>query len=378
MSRRSENSHKKWVYIIAIFPLLAVGYIAGNYKALGYAEAQLGELQTPGELLGNIFASAGLKSNSSKVTLAIEPRHGSLLKNGLYVPERARKAGRYDIYGDSARATIIVKTPRKAVAAISPYDRERANATSKNPQRPTHVVNRKAKGGLLNVAVTRVAKLADDGLTYHAEQSGQATAKLFFDMPLRTEDYRFVTLTEVDRSQVQLASLKPEQEFKGPEAGAIVGRPRHRLYYGALMGQGQRRKEMMCLAKAIYFESRGEPVRGQMAVAQVVMNRVRERYYPNTVCGVVFEGVHRRNKCQFSFACDGKADIPRDRKLWAQAIDISIKTINGKIWLKDIGHASHYHATYVKPRWIKLMRRIKRIGVHVFYRGRFLPKVASL
>ncbi|MET3926403.1 cell wall hydrolase [Devosia sp. 2618] len=127
-------------------------------------------------------------------------------------------------------------------------------------------------------------------------------------------------------------------------------------------------KELWCLATAIYFEARGESYRGQVAVAQVVLNRVKDHRYPNTICGVVYQNQHRRNACQFSFACDGIPDTINDRASWAQAEDISKKFTNGELYLTEVGDATHYHATYVRPAWAPRMNRVTQIGLHVFYK----------
>ena len=128
------------------------------------------------------------------------------------------------------------------------------------------------------------------------------------------------------------------------------------------------RKEHECLATAIYHEARGEPIRGQIAVAQVVLNRVKSEFYPDTICGVVFQNDHWRNRCQFSFACDGRSDDWRDRRSWAIAMDIADKVANGEAYLTDVGQATHYHADYVNPRWNRSMNRVSRIGRHIFFR----------
>lgn len=125
--------------------------------------------------------------------------------------------------------------------------------------------------------------------------------------------------------------------------------------------------EQRCLAAGIYFEARGEPVRGQAAVAQVILNRVRNPTYPNTVCGVVYQNKTWRNRCQFSFACDGIRDRVKSPKLWNQAEEVALATTAGKIWFKEVGSSTHYHATYVRPRWAKSMRRVGKIGLHIFY-----------
>src|SRR5690606_9256257 len=92
-------------------------------------------------------------------------------------------------------------------------------------------------------------------------------------------------------------------------------------------------KERWCLATAIYFEARGESYRGQVAVAQVVLNRVKDHRYPDTICGVVFQNQNRRNACQFSFACDGIPEVVNEPKPWAQAEDISRRVLDGELYL---------------------------------------------
>ncbi|MEX3007889.1 cell wall hydrolase [Hoeflea sp. TYP-13] len=128
--------------------------------------------------------------------------------------------------------------------------------------------------------------------------------------------------------------------------------------------------EQRCLASGVYFEARGEPVKGQAAVAQVILNRVRNPAYPNTICGVVYQNKRWRNRCQFSFACDGVRDRVRSRRHWSVAKDVSMAVTAGKIWLKEVGSSTHYHATYVRPKWARTMNKVGRIGLHIFYRTR--------
>jgi spore germination cell wall hydrolase CwlJ-like protein len=131
-----------------------------------------------------------------------------------------------------------------------------------------------------------------------------------------------------------------------------------------------RPKQEKCLADAIYFESRGESVRGQIAVAQVVMNRVFSGYYPDNVCGVVYQNANRHLACQFTFACDGVPDRVTEPDAWARARKIARETLDGKYWLGDVGKATHYHAYWVHPWWVRTMRKLDKIGVHTFYRPR--------
>jgi spore germination cell wall hydrolase CwlJ-like protein len=127
-------------------------------------------------------------------------------------------------------------------------------------------------------------------------------------------------------------------------------------------------KELWCMATAIYFEARGESYRGQVAVAQVVRNRVKDYRYPNTICGVVFQNQSRRNSCQFSFACDGIPETINDTKAWAQAQDIARRFTDGELYLTEVGDATHYHASYVRPAWAPRMTKVTQIGLHIFYK----------
>jgi Cell Wall Hydrolase len=155
---------------------------------------------------------------------------------------------------------------------------------------------------------------------------------------------------------------------KGVVAGGAEGlmSPAERL---GLTG-AERAKHEKCLADAIYFEARGEPPRGQIAVAQVVMNRVFSGYYPNSVCGVVYQNSHRHLACQFTFACDGIPDRISEPAAWERAKHIARDTLDGRFWLNDVGKATHYHAYWVHPWWVHEMHRLDRIGVHTFYRPR--------
>jgi hypothetical protein len=144
--------------------------------------------------------------------------------------------------------------------------------------------------------------------------------------------------------------------------------PRHGWAKEPLPDEVHEKKQQTCLAQAIYFEARGETMMGQAAVAQVVLNRLKNPAYPDSVCGVVFQNETRRNRCQFSFACDGRPESIRSHSAWTRAKELARDVTNGKVWLKAVGDSTHYHATYVKPRWSRYMKRTDRIGRHIFYR----------
>ena len=131
-----------------------------------------------------------------------------------------------------------------------------------------------------------------------------------------------------------------------------------------------RAKAEKCLSEAVYFEARGEPVMGQVAVAQVVLNRTFSGKYPDSVCGVVYQNAHRHLRCQFTFACDGIRDVIREPDMWERAKKIAGEMLDGKLWLPEVGKATHYHATYVHPGWVSEMKKLHKVGVHIFYRPR--------
>jgi spore germination cell wall hydrolase CwlJ-like protein len=125
--------------------------------------------------------------------------------------------------------------------------------------------------------------------------------------------------------------------------------------------------EENCLARAIYFEARSETDMGQLAVAKVILNRVKSPSFPKSICGVVYQGSGVRNSCQFSFACDGQPDDVKQPSAWAHAKTIAQRAIAGDPAVAMMGSATNYHADYVKPKWAKTMRRLTKIGRHIFY-----------
>ncbi|MEO0543383.1 MAG: cell wall hydrolase [Pseudomonadota bacterium] len=164
------------------------------------------------------------------------------------------------------------------------------------------------------------------------------------------------------------ASLLKEEE---PAGGRFVPRTRKNDYTWAddpLPAHVFSEKQQKCLAEGIYFEARGEVKLGQAAVAQVILNRVRNPTFPSTICGVVYQNDHWRNRCQFSFACDGIRDRINSPYHWKLAKEIAMAVTAGKIWLDDVGSSTHYHANYVSPRWARAMERVSKIGLHIFYR----------
>ena len=129
-----------------------------------------------------------------------------------------------------------------------------------------------------------------------------------------------------------------------------------------------------CMAVALYFEARGEPLIGRAAVAHVIFNRVIDDRYPNDVCDVIQQGTLgdnttkiKLNECQFSFFCDGKSDNPTDVQAYMEAVELSQLVFNTSFYDPTEG-ATHYHSVKVSPDWALQMTKVVQINDHIFYR----------
>jgi cell wall hydrolase len=228
-----------------------------------------------------------------------------------------------------------------------------------------------------------IAQSSDSSLSFLNEDAAERNSQLYFggsimgarsnleQWPLGAEP---VLVSRGHNADLKLSTLEAPatvapggESFAGMDDLGSLVTPAVRL---GLEGK-ERVKAEKCLADAVYFEARGEPLRGQQAVAQVIMNRVFSGYYPNNVCGVVYQNAHRHLRCQFTFACEGK-DLSKvdELDMWEQAKIISRDMLDGKIWLSEVGHATHYHAYWVHPSWVHEMKKMYRLGVHTFYRPR--------
>lgn len=131
-------------------------------------------------------------------------------------------------------------------------------------------------------------------------------------------------------------------------------------------GTVEHARALKCLTDAIYYEAANEPDAGQRAVAQVILNRMRHPTYPNSVCGVIYQGSERATGCQFSYSCDGSmARIPA-RTSWLRAQGVAAQALAGSVYA-PVGMATHYHATYVYPYWAPSLNFVGTIGAHRFY-----------
>ncbi|MGJ8584964.1 MAG: cell wall hydrolase [Marinosulfonomonas sp.] len=126
-------------------------------------------------------------------------------------------------------------------------------------------------------------------------------------------------------------------------------------------------KEWRCLAEALYFEARGESVRGQFAVAEVILNRVDSNRFPDTICKVIHQGTGRKFACQFTYTCDGHKETILEPKAWDRVGKVATLMLNGAPRILTHG-ATHYHTKNVNPRWARVFPLTATIGMHRFYR----------
>ncbi|MGR3616369.1 MAG: cell wall hydrolase [Paracoccaceae bacterium] len=124
-----------------------------------------------------------------------------------------------------------------------------------------------------------------------------------------------------------------------------------------------------CLSEALYFEARGETVRGQFAVAEVIVNRAASSKFPNSLCGVIKQGTGRKYQCQFTYTCDGYAEVIHEKAAYLQVAKVARAVLDGHGGELTDG-AMFYHTTAVNPRWARTFTKTAQIGVHIFYRPR--------
>ena len=208
-----------------------------------------------------------------------------------------------------------------------------------------------------------------DGSTPHVPRAIAMTSTTPAPFDRRIEVIHAPTLVRLQNEPAQTAAPRSVAPVESTSSGFIeppAGKPN----YSALIGANSAEREQKCLAEAIYFEARSEPEAGQAAVAQVVLNRVRSGLYPDSVCGVVYQNRHRYMGCQFSFACEGKSLRITEGEPWRVAVRIAKEVTEGRTFNADVGASTHYHATYVRPRWASRLKKMDKIGTHIFYKLR--------
>ena len=198
----------------------------------------------------------------------------------------------------------------------------------------------------------------------------------------------FLCLCTVLAGQVVLASEKTVEQLRAIEARGLSAlkpariqellsapAPRHAgvTFSRAWIDAQPKAKgdaAWRCLSEALYFEARGETIKGQFAVAEVILNRVKSARFPDNVCGVINQGTGRKYQCQFTYTCDGHKEVVAEPKAWDRVTKVARAKLDGKVPPLTNG-ATHYHTTAVNPRWSRVYTRTAKIGVHIFYRHTF-------
>ncbi|HZG08973.1 MAG TPA: cell wall hydrolase [Allosphingosinicella sp.] len=175
-------------------------------------------------------------------------------------------------------------------------------------------------------------------------------------VPPQPEPMQFKDVAPQDALAINAAV--PLSELPNPAASAFAV---------TFASPSDRLRALECLTAAVYYEAATEALEGQRAVAQVVLNRVRHPAYPNTVCGVVFQGHERATGCQFTFTCDGAIRRTPMMSIWARAKSIALEALAGKVYA-PVGWATHYHTNWVVPYWSSSLVKLANVGTHIFYR----------
>ncbi|MEM7703824.1 MAG: cell wall hydrolase [Pseudomonadota bacterium] len=297
------------------------------------------------------------------------PHRSSIPLNAEFTPPPAIQLGR-------ARADDSVIEP-EVQAAIEP-----ASASASKWSFNTNMRKRLAIV-LAVLAVPAVAAPGDFGAMAGdapAEPEGAVTiaydeSVMAFEQPgMSFPGSAFYYLADPPRTLVALPTSNPSDRSadSGREVGSLIDAgPAARAF---LAGTGTNYiRAQDCLAQAIWYEAASESEAGKRAVAQVVLNRVAHPSWPDSVCGVVYQGSQRSTGCQFSFTCDGslsrRAPSTLRGKTWSAARQIAGEALNGSVYA-PIGHATHYHTLWVDPYWAKTLDTVGVIGAHRFYRNR--------
>ena len=206
------------------------------------------------------------------------------------------------------------------------------------------------------IAGMSIVGMDGSGGSASAKVSNRLPAELRSQTPPAPEPLRFRNVAPQDA--VAINASVPVSELPNPAARAFSFAP---------AGLSDKERALRCLTQAIYYEAATEPLDGQRAVAQVVLNRVRHPAYPNTVCGVVFQGSERTTGCQFTFTCDGALARTPMLLIWNRARAVAEAALAGYVF-KPVGWATHYHTNWVVPYWSSSLVKAANIGTHIFYR----------
>jgi spore germination cell wall hydrolase CwlJ-like protein len=245
---------------------------------------------------------------------------------------------------DDEQKVILLRGATVAVCAVA--------VTVSLPMIGQNQTEKRAEADFREQAV-RLAQIEDGGATV---RTADHSASLLDHPWLRTVEYTLERDTDASMSRYAM------RDRDGAALQSLVSfRPEH------LKRAENIDAEHMCLSQAVYYESAHEPLEGQLAVAEVIANRTRDHRYPDTICGVVYQGATRTTGCQFTFTCDGALDRQPVGENWERAKKIAAHVLMN-LNEERTGGATHYHATYVNPIWNAGLIKTDKIGLHIFYR----------
>ncbi len=207
-------------------------------------------------------------------------------------------------------------------------------------------------------------EIRNDPLAYSAERPAEnfsGSAFYFLDPDADAPAADQLKLAESNNTATTAATTQATvasyDTTLGPAAQPFILKP----------GSVDYARALKCLTDAIYYEAANEPDAGQRAVAQVIINRMRHPTYPNSICGVIYQGSERATGCQFSYSCDGSMARTPARAAWLRGQRVAMDALSGVVYA-PVGMATHYHATYVYPYWAPSLDFVGTIGAHRFYR----------
>ncbi|MDO8875512.1 MAG: cell wall hydrolase [Pseudolabrys sp.] len=379
--------------VCVVFAFAAVGISALDLMNVRVVEAgaafirdtRLNYAEAPGRILGAIRQISIVPDQSVTVAIprdpAIKEAKIAALKPEVTKPEATKP---------EAPVAKPAAAPAPKIAA-APVPAARIASAPPPPAMPFNAVMRSDSSPVAELAAARHVDAVELAMVSTAVFERPSRAVFGMSTPAQAMPTPAAAAAAPRNEQIQLASLSPNAltldtpdsslvpatslpmsaaiplkmvPLPTPAPGVPPPSPAQRL---KLEGKEYAKAER-CLANAIYFEARSEPVRGQMAVAQVVVNRAFSGFYPNDICGVVYQNAHRHLSCQFTFACDGKSKAITERGHWARANRIAKQTLEGQIYVPEVAKSTHYHAVYVHPNWVREMKKQVRYGLHTFYR----------
>jgi spore germination cell wall hydrolase CwlJ-like protein len=349
--------------VFLAYPSLVAMQDVASWSSLPLGERWLAHLP---ELPGSSLVAASL--GGSQVKQDVDPSAVASVGSAAYGARVTTRIGRQALPQRIARAGMGGRVVTATIARPPAYFSAGTVLERHSWTEPLHVDKRTALAFLEPLPAAEALKVA---AAFHDPSADDAPA---------ADKLAPVVATLVRESAPNVLAYAAEEEtIASPFAVALRQDepinliPRlqandHRWADDPLPASVLSDQEQHCLTAGVYFEARGEPVRGQAAVAQVILNRVRNPEYPDNICGVVYQNKAWRNRCQFSFACDRIKDKVNDPKRWAVAAQVAREVTEGRIWLAEVGSSTHYHANYVKPSWAASMRKAGQIGLHIFYK----------